>query len=452
MKQCTDTLLMVRPSSFGYNFETAASNTFQNKTDQTGISELAAMEFNRMVDRLREEGIGVIVVDDNPKINTPDSVFPNNWVTMHADGKIIIYPMAAANRRTERRDDLHEILVDQYGFQVKEIIDLCEWENRSHFLEGTGSMIFDHLNRKVYLSRSIRSSESTLASVCEWIGYEPVVFNTKSYDNQPIYHTNVMLSIGEKFAVICNEAIITKDSRRVLDSLEQSGRSIIEISEEQMFSFAGNLLEIRNYKQDPFIALSATALNSFKKNQIRSLEQFASLLPMDIRTIEKHGGGSVRCMIAEVFLPNSREQIDIREVTSEQDLEKCFDIRYEVLRKPWNQPLGSERDDSDAQSWHFLAQTETGMPVATGRLHLTNETTGQIRYMAVRESFQGKGIGMQLVYTIEQLAKSKGLKRIFLQARQNAVPFYEAAGYTIIEETFLLFGEIRHFSMEKQLE
>lgn len=443
---------MVRPSRFGYNFETAASNTFQTKTDQTGISELAVMEFNRMTDRLREEGVGIIVVDDNPKISTPDSVFPNNWLTMHDDGKIIIYPMAAANRRAERRDDLHEILVDQHGFQVKEIIDLSEWENQSHFLEGTGSMVFDHLNRIVYLARSIRSSESTLASVCEWIGYEPVVFNTMSYDNQPIYHTNVMLSIGEKFAVICNKAIVPKDLGKVLSSLEQSGRSIIEISEEQMFSFAGNLLEIRNNKQDPFIALSEITLDSFKKNQIRSLEQFASLLPMDIRTIEKHGGGSVRCMIAEVFLPKIREQIVIREVTSVQELEKCFDIRYEILRKPWDQPLGSERDDSDAQSWHFLAQTESGVPVATGRLHLTNETSGQIRYMAVMEPFQGKGIGMQLVYTIEQMAKTKGLKRIFLQARQNAVPFYEAAGYKIIEETFLLFGEIRHFSMEKHLE
>ncbi|MFM7079132.1 MAG: citrulline utilization hydrolase CtlX, partial [Bacteroidota bacterium] len=383
MRQCADTLLMVRPSRFGFNSETAISNAFQSQSNQTGIAEKARQEFDLMVSRLKTENIRVLDIDDNPKVETPDAVFPNNWVTMHADGKLIMYPMAAANRRLERRDDLYELLVDAFGLQVREIIDLSEWENQNHYLEGTGSMIFDHMNRTVYMARSIRSSEKTLDSLCEWIGYQPMVFNTKTYNSQPVYHTNVLLSIGEKFAVVCLSAIAEDDRPAIISSLEKTGRNVVDISESQMFSFAGNLLEIRNQKQDPFIALSRSAVESLNKRQIKSLEQYATLLPMEIPIIERHGGGSVRCMIAEVFLPTIQSQIHIKQVTSQQDLEKCFQIRFDVLRKPWNQPVGSERDDTDSQSWHFLVQTETGKAVATARLHAIDDVTGQIRYMAV---------------------------------------------------------------------
>ncbi|MEY3343532.1 MAG: hypothetical protein RL090_1216 [Bacteroidota bacterium] len=451
MRQCTDTILMVRPSRFGYNSETADSNVFQSQSTQNGISEKALQEFDMMVSRLKNENVRVLTINDIPEFETPDAVFPNNWVSMHADGKVITYPMFAPNRRLERRADLQEILVDSHGFQVREMIDLSEWESQNEFLEGTGSMIFDHLNRKAFMARSIRSSEKTLESVCNWIGYEPIVFNTNTYNGQPIYHTNVLLSIGEKFAVVCLSAVAEDEQSVLMESLEQTGRNVIEISETQMFSFAGNLLEIRNHRRDPFIVLSNSAIESLHKNQIKSLEQYASLLPMEIPTIESIGGGSVRCMIAEIFLPMIQDQINIRQVTSEQDLEKCFQLRFEVLRKPWNQPVGSERDDTDMQSWHFLAETNGGKAVATARLHAIDATTCQIRYMAVADEYQGKGIGMELISAVEQVGKAKGLKRVFLQARENAVPFYLAAGYKVIEETFLLFGEIRHFSMEKAL-
>ncbi|MFN5323573.1 MAG: citrulline utilization hydrolase CtlX [Bacteroidota bacterium] len=451
MRQNADSLLMVRPSRFGYNPETAVSNTFQNKSLQNDIPARAVLEFNKMADRLDRESINTIIIDDDPKLDTPDSVFPNNWVSMHHDGTMVYYPMATPNRRRERRQDLTEILAEKYGFEVSSFLDLSTSENTGQFLEGTGSIVFDHGNKIAYMSRSVRSSEKVLENLCEKIQYQPFTFESTKYGNQPVYHTNVLMSIGREFAIVCLSAIAAADREGLINRLESSGKTIIDISENQMFAFSGNVLEVMNSKEAPFLVISSASISELPKDRIRLLEQFATLLPIEIPTIEKHGGGSVRCMIAEVFLPKSKYAITTRQVFNEQDLQACFQLRFEVLRKPWGQPLGSERDQTEGLSWHFLSRTADGLPIGTARLHALDDNTAQIRYMAVHEQYRGKGIGLKLLRAAEQLASQKGLKRIFLQSRENAVPFYEQAGYTVIEPTFLLWNEIQHYGMERNL-
>lgn len=452
MRQSADLLLMVRPSHFGFNEETAVTNSFQKPAHGNSLQSRAVAEFDGMVDRLRKEGIEVICMEDQPKANTPDSVFPNNWISMHHDGQVVLYPMATSNRRRERRNDILEHLQEKHDCSIEATWDISELEKSGQFLEGTGSIVFDHMKRIAYLSKSIRSSEQAFIELCRRLTYAPVVFDSKTYGSQSVYHTNVLLSVGTSFAVVCLQAIEDGDSKkRLIESLEKSNREIIDINEEQLFCFGANLLEVRNSNNQPFIACSETAVRSFHRDQTKRLERYATILPMSVPTIETHGGGSVRCMIAEVFLPRKKQSLEIKVVHMPADLESCFALRYEILRKPWNQPLGSERDEQEDFAWHLLACDSSGKAMGTARLQQLDDTSAQLRYMAVDTKMQGKGIGKMILQKAERLALQQGMQRVFLQARAHAVPFYQANGYHIIEKTFLLYGEIQHYSMEKRL-
>lgn len=450
MSQTTDTLLLIRPSNFGFNTETAASNSFQNNPSNVPVRELAIAEFNEVAGLLQQESVAAIVFDDIPKDKTPDAIFPNNWVSFHENGKVVLYPMEAPNRRREKRKDILEILKSENGYAINEVIDLSEFENTSQFLEGTGSIVFDHINKIAYVALSSRSHLAPLKKITEQLGYRYFTFHANDYSGKPVYHTNVVMSVGTSYVVINASSIENLTERNSLLQ-ELDSRQIIEITNEQMANFAGNMLEVTNTKGDPFILISTTALKSLTSKQVRALESCASLLPCSIPTIEKVGGGSIRCMVAEVFLPKSKNQFQVRivEPKSNDDFERYFGLRWSVLRKPWNQPEGSEKDDQEDTSIHRMAFSENGKIAGVARLQYNSKDEAQVRFMAVAEEFQGKGVGKKLISSLEEVALKAGRKRIFLQARENAVPFYKSLGYTIVEKTFLLYGDIQHFSMEK---
>ncbi|MBK9425143.1 MAG: GNAT family N-acetyltransferase [Bacteroidetes bacterium] len=451
MNQTASNLLMVRPVHFGYNEQTASTNLFQEKTTSTGIAGVAAMEFDKAVERLREASISVITLSDRKDLITPDAVFPNNWISFHENGTIVVYPMMAPNRRLEKRFDIPDILAEKHGFFYKEIIDLSIFEKQNQFLEGTGSLIFDHLNKKVFMAISNRSSPKVLNELSNMLGYKPIIFNTQLLNGVPVYHTNVIMCIGNNFAIVCSELIEPSDRKMVLHELELSGKQLIEITKDQTFSFAGNMLEVRNEKKDPFILLSETALNSLKITERKALESFASLLPVSIPNIEKTGGGGIRCMCAEIFLPEMAppESFQVSQPQTTAEFEQYFALRWKVLRKPWGQPVGSEKDELEETSIHFMATAANRSLAGVGRLQFLDDQTAQVRFMAVDEKFRGAGVGKLLMLEMEFIARKHGRTKLFLQARENAVPFYQSLGYLILEKTFLLYGEIQHFSMEK---
>ena len=297
---------MIEPICFGFNEQTAENNYFQ-QNDNTQTSEIQAnalKEFQSMVNLLRKSGVNVIVVQDTAQPRTPDSIFPNNWISFHSGGFIAIYPMFAPNRRQERRIEIINTIVSQ-GFTLKDIFDFSASENDGKFLEGTGSMVLDRVNRRAYAALSQRTNEEILLDFCNKLDYKPVIFNamqTVIDKRLPIYHTNVVMSVGNDFAVVCLQSIDNEQERNLLkESLVQTQKEIIEISEEQMHNFAGNMLQIENIKGEKLIALSQTAYNSLNENQLQTLQKYGTLLPFAIETIEKYGGGSVRCMMAEVF-------------------------------------------------------------------------------------------------------------------------------------------------------
>jgi len=453
MTQATDTLLLIRPSHFGYNRETAPSNNFQNELLAIDTGKKARREFEDVVKLFASENIGTIVIDDVHSAKTPDAVFPNNWVSFHADGKVVLYPMETPNRRRERRMEVVEKVCEIKGISNPEIIDLTNYEKKGQYLEGTGSIVFDHLNKKAFVALSSRSHITPLNALSEILGYTIHTFQTRDHASIPVYHTNVMMSIGKQFAVVCDSCISEKSARlNLLQEIELTDRKVVSIDGNQMHAFAGNMLEVQNLKGDPYILLSETALSALTSLQRKSLEKYATLLPAPIPVIEKVGGGSIRCMVAEVFLKGTKNQSEvvIRAPKSADEFEAGYSLRWKVLRAPWNQPLGSERDDQEATSNHFIAMVN-GKIVGTTRLQELAPGTAQVRYMAVDHDYHGKGIGKQLMLAIETSAKQSGFKRIFLQARENAVPFYKSLGYNIIEKTFLLYSEIQHYSMEKNL-
>jgi hypothetical protein len=297
-QQQPHTLLMVRPKAFRYNDQTSTSNQFQKK----GGGEPALFEFDKMVDMLRSHEVSVRVIDDTPLPEKPDAIFPNNWISFHEDGKIVLYPMMAPNRRFERRADI----IDQVknDFLVGDIIDLTDHENNEAYLEGTGSIVFDHVNRIAYACRSPRTSETLLNTLCRKLQYSAVIFNAFDPSGKAIYHTNVLMTIGEQFAMVCLDAINQdEDQEKVLDSFSQTGHKIISISYEQMSAFAGNAIEVKTQTQERLVLLSETAFNSLLPGQINAVTQYADLLPLAVPTIEKIGGGSVRCMVAGIHLP-----------------------------------------------------------------------------------------------------------------------------------------------------
>lgn len=303
-KQCASHLMMVRPASFQFNSETAVSNTFQKKPEVLSpaqINRKALEEFDNYVARLRANQIKVLVIEDTPAPPKPDAIFPNNWISMHRSGLICLYPMCTPNRRREIRKNILKTL-KQY-FIVKDIKDISGYSKDNLFLEGTGSIIFDKINKVAYACLSPRTDADLFNVHCHTLGYEPVSFSSYDRNGTLVYHTNVMLTIGDGFAVICLKSIKNLSERKfVKEKLKNTGHEVIDISFEQMNAFAGNMLQVENTAGKPFLVLSETAFNSLTHQQISKIEKYTSLLPVAIPTIETIGGGSARCMIAEIFL------------------------------------------------------------------------------------------------------------------------------------------------------
>ncbi len=304
--QTTNTVLMIEPVAFGYNAQTAENNYFQVNSENSETQGNALKEFKNFVEKLRSKGINVITVKDTLEPHTPDSIFPNNWVSFGADGKVILYPMFAKNRRDERRMQVLEE-VKNAGFEISEIEDLSHYENEEKFLEGTGSIIFDHDYQLAYGSVSLRLDEEIFRKFCHKIGYEPVVFHSfqnAGTERLPIYHTNVMMCVADQFVVICLDCIDNEVEReKVQEVIKVSEKELIEISEDQMQQFAGNMLQVRNAEGKTFLVMSETAYKSLTAEQISKIEKYSEIIYSDLNTIETNGGGSARCMLAEVFLP-----------------------------------------------------------------------------------------------------------------------------------------------------
>ncbi len=312
--QTTDTVMMVRPVHFRYNEQTAENNYFQVEDIQHSevqIQDLAQKEFDDFVSTLEAHSLNVIVVEDSEQSDTPDSIFPNNWVSFHDDGRVGMYPMYAYNRRVERRKDILDALIQTYGYHISSIVDFSIHETESKFLEGTGSMILDRPNKIVYAALSMRTDPDVLNEFCDQFNYTPVVFHAnQTVDGLrlPIYHTNVMMCVAEMFAVICLDAIDAECERNdVAKSLEKTGKEIIEITEEQENHFAGNMLHVHSEEGDQYLVMSGAAHKSLHKDQIDKIEKYCSIISSPLDTIEQLGGGSARCMMAEVFLPKKEE-------------------------------------------------------------------------------------------------------------------------------------------------
>jgi hypothetical protein len=294
---------MIRPVSFGFNEQTAGSNAFQvRSTEQLDVQQKALAEFDALVNKLRSNGIDVIVIHDTPQPHTPDSIFPNNWISFHEDGKVFLYPMQAENRRLERRTDVINRL--SHDFKISEVDDLSDFEHKGKFLEGTGSMVLDRQNNIAYACISPRTDIEVMNTFCEKSGYSPVYFHAVDGNEMAIYHTNVLMCIGEQFVVICLDTIRDKQEKEILmEMFGQTGKKVIEISLPQMNAFAGNMLELVNDKGEHLLVMSARAYHALTRPQVDRLEQYCTLIYSDLTVIENNGGGSARCMMAEVCLP-----------------------------------------------------------------------------------------------------------------------------------------------------
>lgn len=308
-KQYTNTILMIEPVDFRFNEETSVNNYFQKKTDDSDetTQNKALREFSAMVKELRSYGIEVIVLKDTLVPHTPDSIFPNNWISFHENKEVALYPMFAKNRRQERRVEDVLKLLEQKGFEIDEIVDFTEAEEEGIYLEGTGSIILDRVNKIAYGAISPRTDQDLLIEFCEDFEYTPMIFTanqTVGNNRMPIYHTNVMMCVADKYAVICLGTIDNKiEKKQLVSQLKNSGKEIIEITEKQMSEFAGNMLQVGGIGPAKFLVMSQTAYNSLTKEQISQIEKFNPIITVDIGTIETLGGGSARCMMAEVFLP-----------------------------------------------------------------------------------------------------------------------------------------------------
>lgn len=309
MNQTTNSILMIRPVAFRMNEQTAVNNYYQKVLDGLSpetVNQRAQEEFDAFVQKLRMVGVNVVVVEDTPEPNTPDSIFPNNWISFHETGDVVLYPMFAENRRAERREDILDIL-EEKGFVITEIMDYTSAEADEVFLEGTGSILLDRENGKAYCALSPRADEELFIEFCEDFEFTPVIFEafqTVNGERKHIYHTNVMMCIGDTFAVICADTIDDKKERKmVLDSLRGDEKEIILITEEQVNSFAGNMLEVKGTDDRRYLVMSASAYKVLTKKQIAQIEEHVTILHANLDTIEACGGGSARCMMAEIFLP-----------------------------------------------------------------------------------------------------------------------------------------------------
>lgn len=308
MKQLSPYILMIRPAQFRMNEQTAVNNYFQSQTGLTPkeVVTKAQQEFDAYVAVLRSKGVQVTVVQDTEDPDTPDALFPNNWVSFHSDGTVVLYPMFAENRRLERREAILEIL-EEDGFLISEVMDYTAAEKENIFLEGTGSLLLDRVNKKAYCALSVRAHEDLFIEFCEDFEYTPVIFNalqTVGDKRLPIYHTNVMMCLAESFAVICLDCIDNKKERKnVLSHLKADGKEVIAISEAQMHAFAGNMLQLLGSNDTPYLVMSTTAYQSLTREQLSKIQAHCEIIHSDLHTIETAGGGSARCMMAEVFLP-----------------------------------------------------------------------------------------------------------------------------------------------------
>lgn len=302
--QSPSAVLMVRPKSFGFNSQTSDTNAFQLNVmhDPEGIRLKAIAEFDTMVDLLRSNDIEVLVIEDTAQPEKPDAIFPNNWISFHHDGTVVLYPMRAENRRMERMNPVLGAIERDYS--VSRTVDLTSYETENRFLEGTGSVVFDYVNKVAYASRSSRTDEHVLKELTEKLGFKSIVFDAVDEQGQPVYHTNVLLCIGTDFALICLDAIQQDDDQeRLLESFSNSGHQVIAISFEQLRLFAGNMMEVKSKSGESFVLLSQKAFHALLPGQLDVLSRFAEPIPVNIPTIELYGGGSVRCMVAGIFNP-----------------------------------------------------------------------------------------------------------------------------------------------------
>lgn len=309
MKQVSNSVLMIRPVAFRMNEQTIENNHFQKELKgmlPSAINAKAQQEFDALVSQLQEVGVEVVVVDDTPETDTPDSIFPNNWISFHDNGDVVLYPMFAENRRNERREDVLDIL-EEKDFVIENVVDFTSAEEEGIFLEGTGSVVLDRVNLIAYCALSSRANEELFIEFCEDFDYAPVIFeasHTVDGKQQLVYHTNVMMSVGEHFAIICADMIDDKKERKmVLDNLRASGKELVLINEKQVEHFAGNVLELSGANDKRYIVMSTTAFESLSAAQKVQLEKYGTILSANLQTIESCGGGSARCMMAEIFLP-----------------------------------------------------------------------------------------------------------------------------------------------------
>lgn len=311
MNQTTQSIVMIRPIAFRMNEQTAVNNYYQKVLDNllpSTVNAKAQAEFDGFVEKLQKVGVEVIVLEDTLTPDTPDSIFPNNWISFHENADVSLYPMFAENRRLERREDLLELL-EEKGYQIENIVDYTEAEQDGYFLEGTGSIVLDRANGKAYCALSPRADEELFIEFCEDFDMHPVIFEafqTVEGERKLIYHTNVMMCIGETFAVICSECIDDKKERKmVLDTLKQDGKEVILITEKQVNSFAGNMLEVKGANNQNYVVMSESAYHILTPKQIEQIEKHAPIIYSNLDTIEACGGGSARCMMAENFLPKN---------------------------------------------------------------------------------------------------------------------------------------------------
>ena len=309
MKQTTNSILMIRPVAFRMNEQTAVNNYYQKVLDNllpATVNAKAQEEFDTFVEKLKNVGVDVTVVDDILDPDTPDSIFPNNWISFHENADVALYPMFAENRRLERREEILDLL-EEKGFQIENIVDYTDAEDDGYYLEGTGSLLLDRTNAKAYCALSPRADEELFIEFCEDFDMHPIIFEafqTVNGERKLIYHTNVMMCLGETFAVICSECIDDKKERKmVLDNLKQDGKEVILITEDQVNNFAGNMLEVRGADDKRYIVMSTAAHQSLTPKQIEQLQKHGEILSSSLDTIEACGGGSARCMMAEIFLP-----------------------------------------------------------------------------------------------------------------------------------------------------
>jgi hypothetical protein len=299
-------VVMVRPASFGFNPDTAPSFLFQREITEVNRKEIerrARVEFDLLAGRLREAGVDVIIVDDVEELNTPDAVFPNNWVSFHHDGTVVLYPMLAPSRRPERRRDIIEKL-EAGGFRVSRVFDLTHHENQGRFLEGTGSVVFDHVDHIAYANISPRTNSGVLNELCSTLGYRAATFRAAYENGDPIFHTDMVMSIGDRFGIFCGEAISDPSERkRVLDTLKGTGREIISIDRKQVEQFAGNVLQLQTKNGKSVLAISTAACVALRSDQRDAIEKFAQFVESPLPVFEGIGRGSARCMMADVHLP-----------------------------------------------------------------------------------------------------------------------------------------------------